>query len=592
MSFDEIIKVGIVKGDKLHINPNCLSKKKSRNMDYLEDKNILDEYIALSSKVSDELRADFIAEAEEHLTKIEENLLALEKKPTDSEPVHAIFRSIHSIKGASNYVNLKLIANIAENFETLFDQIRKGIQKFNPRHADAVLITVDVLKFLVEILSNDQAIADVRICETIHKLSQLLVDNVEKSEETDPTKNNLSDHDYLNIFHTESSKHSLIIRFLGKEFVEQTLDQKKQSVLKQSITAIKSSSKKAGFDEMTQKVNRLENLFNQLTSGIKQGENHYLEFGRINKELQVEISKKNAEIRESIQHPKKTTSAKSNNYESNRAKLDGSTNSIGKDSQITSIRVSAQQLDTFVDFNKVLLDIKAKYKTILAKLAKQGLNSQNFSELKNIESSLDIVSNDIQKTVLDLRLIPIKSVFQKLPRIIRDISRTTGKKIRLQTSGDNIQLDKSIVEVLADPLIHLIRNSCDHGIEKPAERYQRGKPLTGQILIETTYVNGTITLTVSDDGVGINTEKIKQIALRKGIISLEQSKMIDEESLIHLLFRPGFTTVEKITEISGRGVGMDVVMTDIKKVNGTVKIKTELGKGTRIVLCLPDLKNQ
>jgi len=576
-------------------------------MVYPEDEKNLNEYIKLSSTVPDSLKADFIAEAEEHLMQIEENLLVLEKNPMDPNPIHAIFRSIHSIKGASNYVNLKLIANIADNFETLFDQIRKGIQQFNSSHADAVLITVDVLKALVKILIKGKMESEIRISATINLMSKLLVHQPEKAESATSTKNDLSDPKRLNNFHSECSKHSLIIRFLGKEFVAQTLNQKKQIVLRQSITAIKVCAQQAGFSKMMQKVSRLEALFNQLTSDNQQKENNYPEFGKINKELQIEISQKNAEIRELLQHPKNAKSVKYPEIEklttisgtttvsdsgSTENQLESSTNQITKDSQNTSTRVSSHQLDTFVDLNNNLLDLKLKYQTILSNLARQGLNSQNFAELKKVESSLGFISSNIQQTVSDLRLIPIKSLFQKLPRIIRDISRKTGKKIQLRTTGDNIDLDKSIVETLADPLIHLVRNSCDHGIEKPAERYQRGKPLTGQILIEALYENSTIFITLSDDGIGINHEKIKQVALRKGMITLEHSYSIDNDSLMQFLFHPGFTTVEKITEISGRGVGMDVVMTDIKKVNGTVKIKSEPGKGTQVILCIPNIKNQ
>jgi two-component system chemotaxis sensor kinase CheA len=214
-------------------------------------------------------------------------------------------------------------------------------------------------------------------------------------------------------------------------------------------------------------------------------------------------------------------------------------------------------------------------------------NEHLVAELLETTSQLDKITTDIQATAMKMRMVPIGKLYQKSPRIVRDLSKEFGKEIELILKGEDTEIDRGIIEELNDPLVHMIRNSCDHGIESPEKRVAKGKPAKGTITLDAEQEGNNIVLRISDDGNGIDAEKVKAKALEKGVISAEQAAQMSKRELYQLIFAPGFSTAAVVSAVSGRGVGMDVVKTNIQKLKGVIEIESEINKGTTFVIKLP-----
>lgn len=213
-----------------------------------------------------------------------------------------------------------------------------------------------------------------------------------------------------------------------------------------------------------------------------------------------------------------------------------------------------------------------------------GEIAQNLSETTY---AMARISDDLQDTIMKVRMVPVASVFSRFPRLVRDLSRKSGKEVELVLEGEETELDKSVVEVIGDPLVHLIRNAVDHGIEPESERVPKGKPAKGRVTLRAYHKGNSVAIEIEDDGKGLDPDKLREVAVRKGIMTAEEVKQLDDREARELIFAPGFSSAEKITDISGRGVGMDVVRTNIKTLKGSISISSEVGKGTRFTLSLP-----
>jgi len=208
-------------------------------------------------------------------------------------------------------------------------------------------------------------------------------------------------------------------------------------------------------------------------------------------------------------------------------------------------------------------------------------------EVKQVGAYLNRIADELQNTIMSIRMVEIKSVFQKMPRVVRDIAQSTGKKIELFMEGENTEIDKTIIEQISDPLLHLMRNAADHGIETPEERLSKGKPEAGRIILRAYNKNKHVFIEIEDDGRGMDAEKIKEKAIEKGFITAVDAEKMSRFQLLNLVFLPGFSTAKQVTEISGRGVGMDIVKSNIAKINGSIVLESEVDKGTKFIIQLP-----
>jgi len=260
------------------------------------------------------------------------------------------------------------------------------------------------------------------------------------------------------------------------------------------------------------------------------------------------------------------------------------------DKSSDTIRVSQAKLDTFMNTVAELIISKTMISHIVERLEGEPLGTTAddlVKELRKASIYLDQVSKEIQASVLGIRMVPVKTIFTKFPRMLRDLAKGSGKKIELQMVGEDTEIDKSLIEELSDPLIHLIRNSADHGIELPDVRARAGKPETGTVVLRARHEGDSVLVEIEDDGKGIDPKVIRAKAVEKGIISAEKAEQMSDEEAINLVFLPGFSTAQTVTDISGRGVGMDVVKSNVRKLNGSVSVSSAVGQGSIFTIKLP-----
>lgn len=258
-----------------------------------------------------------------------------------------------------------------------------------------------------------------------------------------------------------------------------------------------------------------------------------------------------------------------------------------KEKEVATLRVDVARIDKVMDLAGEIVLARNRLLNLASKLETKYSGDENVESLIETTAFLDRVTSDLQLAVMKMRMQPLQKVFVKFPRMVRDLARTLGKDIELEIRGEDTEVDKSVIEHIGDPLVHIIRNSVDHGIEPPKERILKGKPEKGKILIDA-YQKGTqIVIDIIDDGKGIDVEAVKAKAITKGLITLEEAEKMSEDAIINLIFLPGFSTKDVSTEVSGRGVGMDVVKSNVAKLNGYVEIFTEKDKGTTFRISLP-----
>jgi len=252
-----------------------------------------------------------------------------------------------------------------------------------------------------------------------------------------------------------------------------------------------------------------------------------------------------------------------------------------------SIRVDIDRLDSVLNLAGELVLSRNRLMRLGSRLTDSGISQDLHSHMNEGIAQLDLVTSDLQLAVMKIRMQPIAKVFNKFPRMVRDLARQTGKEVELVLSGEETEMDKTVIEEIGDPLVHLIRNSVDHGMETPEERAAAGKPRCGRIGLSAYQEGRNIIVCVTDDGKGIDAQKVKRSAVDKGLLSAEEAEKLSEKDAFNLIFIPGLSTVSTVSNISGRGVGMDVVKTNISRINGTISVDSEVGKGTRITFRLP-----
>ena len=266
--------------------------------------------------------------------------------------------------------------------------------------------------------------------------------------------------------------------------------------------------------------------------------------------------------------------------------LAGPTHGV-RDETIRTIKVDQEKLEQLVDLTGELIVAKNSMQHLARRVEEEYGIKQLSRELKSEHAVLNRISESLQGVVMQIRMIPVSTLFQRFPRLVRDLSRRLDKKIELVIEGEDTEADKNIVEQLADPLIHLVRNSIDHGIELPAQRAALGKPETGQIRLSARTIEDSVQIEIRDDGHGIDPDRIRDKAVAKGVISAEEAASLNDQAALHLIFEPGFSTCEAVTDLSGRGVGMDVVKTTVTRIGGHIDIESEKGQGTVIRVTLP-----
>lgn len=461
-----------------------------------------------------ELLEGFLTETTELLEKLDDDLVALEKAPGDTDLLNQIFRSIHTVKGASSFLGFDLLVRVTHKTEDVLNRLRKGELLVTPEIMDVVLEATDLVKTLVaDIKAGD--IVDREIDETINKLIPLLT---EQAQQPVPA--------------TEPAASS-------ESVVAPPPDEASQATVTEPVPAAGEPAPQPQ-------------------------------------------SQPPAAPLPPATTPQAPASAK-------KAAPPKPADKGGDDlSDSSTVRVDVKRLDDLM--NQVGELVLERNRMIQLNQDLQGGNADQVlfgEEFGKLTKRMNFVTSELQMQVLKMRMIPVEKVFKKFPRIVRSLSRDLGKEVDLQIFGEETELDRSVVDEIGDPLIHLIRNAMDHGLETPEERLAAGKPRTGTLVLAAVHEGNSIIISIKDDGRGIDTERVGRKAIEKGLITEEQLANMSQREMFDLIFLPGFSTKDKASDLSGRGVGMDVVKTNIKKLNGLIEIKSEKGLGSEFILRLP-----
>jgi two-component system chemotaxis sensor kinase CheA len=474
----------------------------------------------MSLEIEDqELLEGFLTETTELLEKLDDDLVTLEKSSDDPDLLNRIFRSIHTVKGASSFLGFELLVKVTHKTEDVLNRLRKGELTVSPEIMDVILEAVDLVKVLVNDIKGGD-IQEREVDGTIEKLIPLLSASAVVAQPVDPSPAETA----------PSDKKTAKAEGKGK---------KKKSEKADAAATVPEPSDTATSQEP--------------------------------QPVPSQVEAKEATAMVPSKQPVKAVETKG-----------------GEDlSDNTTVRVDVKRLDDLM--NQVGELVLERNRMIQLNSNYQGeISLDSFPEdFSKLTKRLNFVTSELQMQVLKMRMIPVEKVFKKFPRIVRNLARDLGKEVDLQLMGEETELDRSVVDEIGDPLIHLIRNAMDHGLETPDERLAAGKPRCGNLLLAAAHEGNQIIISIKDDGKGLDPEKIGRKALEKGLITEEQLAGMMAREVLDLIFLPGFSTKEKASDLSGRGVGMDVVRTNIKKLNGIIDIKSELGKGSEFILKLP-----
>ncbi len=658
---------------------------------------------------------DFIDEAIENTSMLNEGLIELEKASNDhkdtSELVNTLFRNFHNLKGNSGLVGYHALNALTHEAETLLNQARQGELQVTNNLTDLLLVVVDVMEALIRCINTQAGNAD--IFDTSELLAQLqdavagnepslpasiyiqdangngataepemtanhetLVSNIKDIPLSSIGAGLLDGDDDLVLFQSTVKQQYAVIDYALKELEKDPSIKLQQDAIFRALTAIQNAASFMGFAEVKEYAERTANIVNQgRTSDI--GFDCLISL--LEQETEIIVEMANGAIEQDLiaKHPELADKIKAGNEEASvaqsaevapeqpmqqakveaepkaeepkaqpvseapkqvapepaqqtapkaapapeaskaptpapkpaeapkpaaadHAKTDPAKSvpaaaaakaAPGKEKVATaSIRVDYEKLDHLMNLIGELLINRNRYAMIAKNLESNASDIDIASvaqDLSETTYAMSRVSDDLQDTLMKVRMLPVSSVFSRFPRLVRDLSRKVNKEIELIFEGEETELDKSIIEAINDPLMHLIRNSIDHGIEDAEVRLAAGKPAAGKVVLRAYHKGNSVVIEIEDDGKGINPDKMREVAIGKGIITPEEAKMLTDREATELIFAPGFSSAEVITDISGRGVGMDVVRTNIKNLKGNIAINTAVGQGTRFTLTLP-----
>lgn len=558
----------------------------------------------------------FIDESNEHLQSLSDQLMVLEKEPENKDTINEIFRAAHSLKGMAGTMGYKRMQNLTHNMENVFSEIRNDKMKVTATLVDVLFQCLDALESYVSNIQESQDEGTDDNAPIIKELNEFLATEGEtttaaqpvtvqttaaKTEETqsvesedsgdgDAQFNNLVLADFeknavnealnkkLNVFKIKVSVDANCILKAARAFlVFKNLEGHGDIIKSQpSVQDIEDER----FDLDFSIVIVTEESFDAITGMIKNVSEIENAIGtQISTPFQdaVETSEEKEETKQKTAVSKKTQESKPS-AQQKAAAAKPHAKAVGR-----SVRVDIEKLDVLMNLVSEL--IIAKNGLVSASTSEENDNTnQSFNE--QIEY-LERVTTNLHESVMKVRMMPIESVVQKFPRMIRELSKKLNKKMELYMTGEETELDRTVIDEIGDPLMHLLRNSADHGLESAEVRAERGKDEVGSIFLDAYQDGNNVVIEVRDDGNGIDVEGVKAKAIEKGTITEEQASAMTDKEIVDLLFRPSFSTSEKITDVSGRGVGLDVVKSKIEALGGDVEVKTKFGEGSTFIIRLP-----
>ncbi len=550
----------------------------------------------------------FIDETKEHLQNLNEQLLIIEKEPDNTDTINEIFRAAHSLKGMAGTMGYKRMQKLTHQMENVFSEIRNGKMKVDANLVDILFQCLDALE---EYLDNIQEAADEGTNDNEPILKELdailngesakqVEEESKKEENADKPKDGDGDiRKYKEFVYSDFEIHAVQEAFdKGLKVYAITVQVDETCLLKaaraflvfkslESVGEIIKSQPSVQdiedekFDQMFSICIISDNPLDKVIGVIKNVSEIKEAVGEEISKIEDIKPKEEKEVKEE-KDDKKAETAASDAKKPEAKKPAAKPKAGGKPVVNRSVRVDIEKLDVLMNLVSEL--IIAKNGLISTSSDGTGNNSQSFNE--QIEY-LERVTTNLHESVMKVRMMPIETVTQKFPRMIRDLSKKLDKKMELVMTGEDTELDRTVIDEIGDPLMHLLRNSADHGLESAEVRAQRGKPEVGTVKLDAYQDGNNVIIEVSDDGNGIDVEAVRNKALEKGSITQEQADAMTDKEVIDLLFRPSFSTAKKVTDVSGRGVGLDVVKSKVEALGGDIEVKTQLGEGSTFVIRLP-----
>jgi two-component system chemotaxis sensor kinase CheA len=560
----------------------------------------------MSFEQDEEILQDFLIEAGEILEALSEQLVELENNPDDANLLNAIFRGFHTVKGGAGFLALSELVDVCHGAENIFDLLRTNQRSITSDLMDVILQATDSINEMFVLVQAGEPLipAEAELLAELERLSvpesedapveQEIVEQVQEEVQEKvaaDSSEEMTEDDFerlLDELHgggtvktpppvsaPEPSVQSSDSNEISDDEFENLLDELHgQGSFSSPAKAVESSpapSSKSNSDDIDD--DEFENLLDELHGQGKAPQNSTAKVPP-----KVEATPPPATKPTPVQKP----------VEQPVAKAAPKPAAPVKDKKVapppvpqaeTTVRVDTKRLDQIMNMVGELVLVRNR-------LTSLGVTKDD-EDLTKAVSNLDAVTTDLQGAVMKTRMQPIKKVFGRFPRVVRDLARSLNKEIKLILEGEETDLDKNLVEALADPLVHLVRNSVDHGVEDPDAREKNGKNREGTIILSASQEGDHILLTIRDDGAGMNAEKLKEIAITRGVLDADAASRMTDNEAFNLIFAPGFSTKTEISEVSGRGVGMDVVKTKITQLNGTVNIDSELGVGTVLEIKVP-----
>lgn len=478
----------------------------------------------------DDLVKEFIVESTENLDRLDRDLVRLEKSPTSKDLLDSIFRAIHSVKGATGFLGFSKLESVAHAGESLLSPLREGVLVLSPSITSGMLAMVDAVRTMLAAIETTGSDGDQDYSALIEILTQL--QTPETAAEV-PRVSVVAEPPYSA---SQQRPGSLQDRQTAQAITEVSCDESLplgQILIEEGYV-----------------------IDDQLAGALdRQRKGDPRPVGEI---LVADGAVCPEEVLDALEIQKGISSS----------------NLSAK-----NIRVDVGKLDKLMDLVGEL--VLARNQIL------QFSTTQQDSAFLNTTQRLNLITTELQECVMRTRMQPIENVWGKFPRVVRDLALACGKRVRVEMEGKDTELDKTILEAIKDPLTHLIRNAVDHGIESPSQRESAGKPVEGLLYFRAYYEGGQVNIEISDDGAGIDVNAVKSKAIERGLITQEQAERMSEREAYRMIFLPGFSTAEKVTNVSGRGVGMDVVKTNIEKIGGTVDLQSVRDRGTTVKIKIP-----
>jgi two-component system chemotaxis sensor kinase CheA len=554
----------------------------------------------------------FIDESNEHLQSLSDQLMILEKEPENSDTINEIFRAAHSLKGMAGTMGYKRMQNLTHDMENVFSEVRNGNIKVTSDMCDVLFQCLDALENYVSNIQNTQDEGTDDNEPIIKALNSFIGGNNEESKETQPQTavsavtagegtSELTFADFEMNAVNEALK-----KGLGVYEIDVTVDE--NCILKAARAFLVFKNLEGHCDVIksepsTQDIED-EKFDKKFTIVVVSKESMEDISGIIRNVSEIKSAEAKAittpfpesEETESKEEAKKEQTEVSEAPSSKEAKkeetkkpsmLTQAKKAAAANSKAVShtVRVDIDKLDVLMNLVSEL--IIAKNGLVSASISDDGETASNNQKFTEQIEYLERVTTNLHESVMKVRMMPIEGVISKFPRMIRDLNKKLNKKMELYITGEETELDRTVLDEIGDPIMHLLRNSADHGLESAEVRAERGKPEVGSIYLNAFQEGNNVVIEVADDGNGIDVEKVKSKAVEKGTLTQEQADALTEKEAIDLLFKPSFSTSDKITDVSGRGVGLDVVKSKIEALGGDVEVKTKYGEGSTFSIRLP-----